>query len=227
MGFDRSAFLVGLREVAPALPAFVPFGIVFGIAAAEAGFRTLDAAVMSAMVFAGTVQFAVVELLGQDALPAIVVATGILVALRYALYSASLAPHFEDLPRRWKWSLAFLLLEVTYGMTISKLGEDTDVGGPWYYLGVGLPLWLLWIATTTVGAGVGIGLPASLDLGFAVPLIFIALLFSTIEDRWTAAAGAIAAVASVGTVAFPFGTGLIVAALVGVGGARLAERVIG
>lgn len=226
MPTDRAAFVAGLTDVAPALPAFVPFGIVFGIAAGQAGFAPLEAAAMSTMIFAGTVQFAMIELVQQDALPTVIVLTGLLVGLRYAMYSASLAPYFADLSRRWKWLLAFFLLEMTYALPLARMRREGRAGGRWYYLGVALPLWTLWILTTSVGITVGVRVPAVYDLGFAVPLIFMALLFKTIEDRWTAAAGAVAGVASVAAVGFPFGSGLIAAALVGVIGARLGERVI-
>lgn len=227
MGSARSDFLAGFRDVAPALPAFGSFGIVFGIAAVEAGFPPVDAVAMSTMVFAGTVQFAVVELWAQDALPVVIVLTALVVGLRYSMYSASIAPYFERLSTRWRWLLSFFLLEVTYALTVARLNADEAVSGRWYYLGVGVPLWSAWILTTAVGSVYAVDVPPELGLGFAVPLIFMALLFSTIEDRWTAAAGAVAAVGSVGFFDLPFGLGLIVAALVGVAGGRIAEAVVG
>lgn len=226
MSSDRSDFFVGLQDVAPVLPAFVPFGIVFGIAAGNAGFRPVEAVAMSALVFAGTVQFAVVELLQQEAIPTVVVLTALIVGLRYAMYSASIAPYFKRLSNRWKWLLSFFLLEVTYALSISKITADEEVSGRWYYLGVGAPLWFTWIATTAIGSVFAVEVPPELGLDFAVPLIFMALLFSTIEDRWTATAGAVAAVASVFAFELPFGVGLIVAALVGVAGGRFTELVI-
>lgn len=223
MGSERAEFFAGFRDVAPALPAFVPFGVVFGIAAGRAGFSPGGAVATSAVIFAGTVQFAMIELLEQDALPAVVVLTALVVGVRYSMYSASIAPYFQRLSIRWKWVLSFFLLEVTYGLTIARLTDDEATSGRWYYLGVGLPLWVAWIVTTAVGAVFAVQVPPELGLDFAVPLIFMALLFSTIEDRWTAAAGGVAAIGSVYTFALPYGLGLIVAAIVGVGGGRLAE----
>ena len=226
MGSPRSDFLAGFRAVAPALPAFVPFGIVFGIAAGNAGFSPGGAVAVSALVFAGTVQFAMVELLQQDALPVVVVLTALVVGLRYSMYSASIAPYFRRLSNRWKWLVSFFLLEVTYALTIAELDGDEAVSARWYYVGVGLPLWVAWIVTTAVGAVFAVEVPPELGLDFAVPLIFMALLFSTIDDRWTVSAAVMAAVASVVSFGLPFGLGLIVAAIVGVAGGRLAEAVV-
>mgnify|MGYP000862422295 CR=1 FL=1 len=106
-----AAFLLGLRSVAPMLLGVAPFGVLYGVVALQSGIPPLPALAISSIVFAGSAQFLLAQLVGAGA-PALL-ATGAvgLVNLRHALYSASVAPLLAHLPRRWKLLLAYLLTD--------------------------------------------------------------------------------------------------------------------
>jgi predicted branched-subunit amino acid permease len=63
---------------------------------------------------------------------------------------------------------------------------------------------------------VGTGVPAEWSLDFAVPLVFIALLFPAITDRATRVAAIAAAIAAASLRGMPLNLGLLTAALIGI-----------
>ncbi|MBN1965719.1 MAG: AzlC family ABC transporter permease, partial [Anaerolineae bacterium] len=86
----RSAFFAGVRALLPILLGTTPFGMIYGIAAIEAGLSPAEALGMSLIVFAGSSQFVAAGLFGAGAPGPVIVATTFIVNLRHMLYSASL-----------------------------------------------------------------------------------------------------------------------------------------
>jgi len=84
----------GVRATLPLLLGLIPFGLVAGIAAVDAGLSPTQAVGLSAIVFAGAAQLAAIDLLGRDASLAVVVLTAVVINLRMMMYSASIAPYF-------------------------------------------------------------------------------------------------------------------------------------
>jgi 4-azaleucine resistance transporter AzlC len=194
----------------------IPFGLISGVAAVEIGLNAVEALGMSVLVFAGSAQLAAVQLLGAGASAAVILLTTLVINLRFVMYSAALAPHLKRLERPWRFSLAYLLTDQAFALSVTRFTEDTGVRRRWFYLGVSLPLWLVWQAATLAGVLVGAQLPASLSLGFAIPLTFLALTFPAVQDRPTAAAAVSAAAVAVAAANLPYNLGLILAAVTGV-----------
>ncbi|HEX6121692.1 MAG TPA: AzlC family ABC transporter permease, partial [Ktedonobacterales bacterium] len=84
-----SACLAGVRGVLPLLPGVLPFGLIYGVAARGAGVPAPLIQGMSAIVFAGSAQFAVVQLVAAGAPVLVLVLAGIIINLRHVLYSAT------------------------------------------------------------------------------------------------------------------------------------------
>jgi predicted branched-subunit amino acid permease len=225
-----TAARAGVRASLPLLVGIVPFGLVAGVAAVDAGLSPAAALGMSVVIFAGAAQLAVVDLLRSDTSLAVVVLTGVVINLRMLMYSASIAPYFQRYRSRWKAVLAYFLTDQAYAVAIARYqdgdDEETDGGGDEsegvagtrdrFYLGVAATIWAVWVVSTAVGVGLGRGLPDAWGLEFAVPLVFLALLVPRIEDGPTAAAGVGAGVVALGGSGLPYELGLPLAALVGV-----------
>ena len=78
----------------------MPFGMIYGVLALNAGLRPASAQLMSSIIFAGSAQFITAQLI-RDAVPGIVIVLTIAVVnLRHMLYSASIAPYVKALPMR-------------------------------------------------------------------------------------------------------------------------------
>lgn len=220
----KESFLEGVRDVAPALVGNVPFGVIVGVTAVSVGFDPLAAVAMSGFMFAGAAQLAMIEMLGAAAPLALVVLTGLVVNLRYVMYSATFSQYVKDYGPRWRAVLPALLIDITFAMAVTAADERPAVDVRWYYLGVGIPLWIVWVGMTTVGAVVGAGVPPSWQLEFAVPLVFLALLAPAIRDRSTAVAGATGGIVAVALVGIPFNAGLLGGAVAGVVAGAVAGR---
>jgi 4-azaleucine resistance transporter AzlC len=213
---NTADFRRGVRDVAPLLLGIVPFGLVAGIAAVEAGLDLPQALGMSVVVFAGASQLAALDLLGSDAPLLVVVVTATVINLRMLMYSASIAPYLRDLSAASKAGIAYLLTDQAYALSVASYRSAESVDRRAYYLGVAATLWAVWQVTTVAGVVLGPGVPEAWGLEFAVPLVFLALLVPAMEDGPTtlaALAGGAVAVAGAG---LPLNLGLLVGATVGI-----------
>ncbi len=221
---DRSGFSQGVRDVIPLLLGMIPFGFIAGIAAVNAGLGLPEAVGLSAIVFAGTAQLAALDLIGRDAPVAVVVVTAVFINLRMLMYSASIAPHLQNLSSRVKATVAYLLTDQAYALAIARYrNADPTV---WYYFGVAVTLWVVWQLTTIAGVLFGTTVPESVGLEFAVPLVFLALLIPAMEDGPTTVAGVLSGIVAVGTAGLPLNLGLLVGATVGIVSGVLTETIL-
>ena len=63
----RSEFIAGIKNTFPMVLGAIPFGIIFGALAVNAGLSPLSAMGMSLFVFAGSAQFIAAGLVAQNA----------------------------------------------------------------------------------------------------------------------------------------------------------------
>lgn len=213
----------GVRDTLPLLLGVIPFGLVAGIAAVNAGLDLQHAVGFSVVVFAGASQLAAIELLGKNSPLAVVVVTAVVINLRMMMYSASIAPHLRDQPARWKAVMAYVLTDQAYALSIARY-RGSDVDRRWYYVAVAFTLWVVWQVTTIAGVLLGAGVPDAWGLEFAVPLVFLALLVPAMEDRPTTIAGLAGGAIAVLAGGLPLNLGLLVGATAGIVAGLVVER---
>jgi 4-azaleucine resistance transporter AzlC len=216
--------LTGIRDQLPILLGVIPFGLIFGALAIDVGLKRFAAQGLSLLVFAGSAQFAALGLIA-NAVPALVVVLTILVInLRHVLYSAAMAPYLAHLPLRWKLVLAWLLTDEAFAVASARYRRQAGPHTHWYLLGTGMALWLSWQASTAAGILLAAVLPRQLQLDFALPLTFLALLIPSLTDRPAAAAAVTGGVLAVAFNRFPLGLGLLAAVMIAVPVGWLLER---
>ena len=191
-----------------------PFGVIYGVVALQSGIPPLAAILMSSLVFAGSSQFLLAQLVGEGAPALLSVAAIGLINLRHALYSASVAPILAALPQRWKLLLAYFLTDEAYAAAIPHLhAVPRSPYAHWVLLGSGFSLWAGWQLATIAGVLVGAQLPPDIGLEFALPLTFIAIVVPMIEDRRKLVVALLAGAAAVAMAGLPYKLGLFGAAL--------------
>ncbi|MCB0153196.1 MAG: AzlC family ABC transporter permease [Anaerolineae bacterium] len=224
MSTPRSAFVAGLKAGSPILMGIVPFALISGVAAVEIGLSPVMAMGLSLIVFAGASQLAAVQLMAVSASPLIIVLTTFFINLRFAMYSASLAPHLKPLSTLAKSCLAYLLTDQAYAVAIARFTENSRMPHKaWFFLGAALALWGTWQGCSLIGIFVGTQVPPSWSLDFAIPLTFMALVFPALKDGAAGSAALVAGLTAVLALKAPFNLGLITAALLGIGAGLLVE----
>ncbi len=167
----------GMLTILPLLGAVTPFAMVFGALAAQKGMTVADATLMSLTFYAGASQMAAVELLGTNVPMWTIILSVLAVNFRHILYSASLTPIIAGQPA-WAKALVFLLLvDPQFALTEKRAEEGKPFSIAWY-LGLGLPMYCIWVALTAVGAYAGrlVAHPEALGLDMLLPIYFIGLV---------------------------------------------------
>lgn len=150
--FTRGGVWQGMKLTLPFSVSALPFGLAFG-AAAGALMSPAEAGVMSALVFAGAAQFAVLAMwTGPLPLAAIVIAA-FLVNARHIVMGATLHPYFATLPRRWVLPVAGGMTDAGWAITLQTIMRgNRDLG---VLLGTIIMQWPIWVGGTIVGAMIG------------------------------------------------------------------------
>lgn len=167
----------GARAILPVLiPVFV-FGVAFGIAARGVGMEGWAASLMSALVFAGASQFAVLDL-WQAPVPwlPLVLAT-FAVNARHLLLGASLRMLTHGLSAWKRYGAMIVLSDLNWAALIAAEARgERDLG---YMVGGGLAMWVVWVSATVIGAEAGNVTLADLQR-YGLDLILVVFLTTTL-----------------------------------------------
>lgn len=228
MNESQKAFWDGVKAEIPLLIGVFPFGMIYGALALNAGLSTLASQMMSSIVFAGSAQFITTQLVSESAPGFVIILTIAVVNLRHMLYSASLAPYLKHLSTKWKVLLSYLLTDEAYAPSIIQYEkEGIKPFSHWFLLGAGLALWINWQISTALGIFLGASIPDDLQLDFALPLTFIAMVVPVLKKMPMVAAALSAGITALLAFSLPFKLGLILAALVGILVGTLLEKANG
>jgi 4-azaleucine resistance transporter AzlC len=211
-----SAFWKGFRDGLPFLLVIVPFGLLFGVVATEAGLNVLETLSFSIVVIAGAAQFTAVQLLSESAPTLVVLASALAVNLRMAMYSASLTPHIGG-ASLWKRAVvAYFTVDQSYACSVATFEKNPDwsIGAKLsYFFGVVTPGCPFWYLATLVGALMGNAIPPEFALDFAVPITFLALIAPMLHTAAHRAAALTSVVLALVFNGLPFNLGLMVAGI--------------
>jgi predicted branched-subunit amino acid permease len=200
MIFSKS-FRQGVRAAVPVWIAFIPSSFALGMAAKGYGLGMEEIVLMSALVYAGPAQYAVLEPLaaGKTALQ-IIIAT-VLMNLRFLPMSAAMAPYFRRVGRaRLLWAShfisasSFVLPYVRFQQeeqesastgTASKTSDENLS----FFLGIGMTAFCVWVAGTAVGYWAALSIPAGFEevFKFILPAYFACILVIDLRERMPAA----------------------------------------
>jgi predicted branched-subunit amino acid permease len=225
MAFHREAARNGVRQILPFSLMAGPFGLVYGATAAASGIPDVPAILASFVILAGASQIALVELIDDGAAWYVAIGTALTINMRMALYSASLAPDFRAFPTPWRFGLAHLLTDQVAVVSVLQYERHTDpVYRRWFTFGAAAWFVIPWFAGTTIGVLIGGDIPEVWQIGFAVPLMFTALLVPTLVSRPKVLAAIVGAGVAVSTTWLPQGINIMLGGAAGIlAGAIAAE----
>lgn len=159
---------MGIPYAVAAFLLAVSFGVL-----AEPVIGGVPAIVMSAILFAGSAQFAAVAVLAAGGGPASAIAAGLLLNARYGPMGIALAPSLRGGPIR-RAAIGQGMIDFSWAAA-SRGGGRFD---PPFMLGGTLPSYPAWVGGTVIGvlAGDVIGDPEALGLDALFPAFFLCLL---------------------------------------------------
>ena len=203
-----------------------PWAVVTGVAMVSAGFTSTQAMAMNVFVFAGSAQLAVLPLLIAGAPLWVMFATGLVVNLRYFIYSAVLAPHFAGLSRPWRVLLSYVTVDGVFAMFAGRYRPGDGVAHKhWWYIGGSTLMWIVWQLASLVGIFGGSRIPRAWSLEFAATLALIALLMPLLFDRAVVSGAVVAGIVSLVGARWPMNLGVLLAVIAGVSAGLIAARV--
>jgi len=166
----------GLKAISPLMVGSAIFGVAFGALVRDVGIDPWAGFFGTATVVAGASQIAIVEAIRAGAPAIVAILTAVLINARFALYSAALAPAWAVLPLRWRLALAYLMTDQAAVVAMKEADDPDPVRRRWFAMGAALPFVLVWFAGTAIGLILGPVIPDKWQVGFIVPLMFIAVL---------------------------------------------------
>jgi predicted branched-subunit amino acid permease len=225
----KNAFWDGVRETLIIVPSYLPFAVVCGVAAVNAGLDLGAALALPALVYGGSSQAVLAQLLQGAASLWVAILSGLVVNLRMVIYGAAMAQHVRHLSVPKRMLTAAFLVDNAFAFIEQRKEKFPHEGNDAllsYYAGITVVLWPAWIAFCALGAFAGNIIPSSWQLDFAIPLAFIATLSQAIRSWPLAVAATAGAVASVVLFALPLKLGMIAACLLGLLAGLIAERLL-
>ena len=170
----------GALVILPLSIAVIPWGILAGSLAVEAGLFDIQAQAVSALVFAGSVQLVGMGLVKAGASLTTLLLTTLFLTSRHLLYSATMRTRISHLPVHQRLILGFLLTDELFAVCSHQTRKQFSF---WYAFGAGFSFYLIWQLASLSGILLGQSIP-NLDqygLDFAVAATFIAIVLPTIK----------------------------------------------
>ena len=214
----------GAVAILPLSLAVIPWGILAGSYAVEAGLSAIQAQAMSAIVFAGAAQLVAVGMIKAGVGLGSILLSCLFISSRHLLYSVSMRTRISVLPLRWRLLLGFWLTDELFAVCSSQ--SETAFNG-WYAVGAGGGFYLIWNLASFVGIVAGSQLPSLNEMGldFVVAATFIALVFPLITNRSVLLSVVVSLVLSVILTVYRIDGALVMASLVGMFAGFMSESV--
>ena len=220
-----SASRKGIVEMLPLALACVPWGILAGALAVQAGLNVWQAQFMSALVFAGAAQLSALTMLLSGAGVGSILGSTFVISSRHLLYSLQFRQYTSrmNLPKRVL--TAFVLTDEMFAVSET----DTRQRGYFsesYALASGFCFWVIWNVASYAGivAGGAIGNLDDYGLDFAIAATFIAMTFDQIRRVPVLAAIVVSGVTAVLLKPYMSEGYIVVAALLGMACAYVLDQ---
>lgn len=187
-------FRYAFRQTIPVLCGYLFLGLAFGLLLQQAGYSWPWAVLTSVIVYAGSMQFVLVGLLGGGFATLLSVAlTTLSVNSRHLFYGLSFLETFRKMGRARPYMI-FSLTDETYSLLCS-LQPPKELDANRVRLYIALLDHCYWVAGSAAGAILGSVLPFDLTgIDFAMTALFVVIFV----DQWRGAKSHLPALAGVG-----------------------------
>ena len=174
----KESFRFAFLKTIPVMLGYLFLGLAFGLLLQEAGYSFWWALLISAIVYAGSIQFVLVSFLtAGTSLPVVAVMT-LLINSRHAFYGLTFIEKFKAMKSRPY--MIFSLTDETYSLLCSlKVPDGMDEKKVMFL--ISLLDQIYWIIGSVVGAALGQVLPLDMTgIDFAMTALFVTIFV----DQW-------------------------------------------
>lgn len=175
----KKAFISSL----PVMAGYVCLGIGFGVLLQSAGYSFLWAILMSAFIYAGSMQYVAVDLLSGGASLISTAVMTLMVNARHLFYGISMLESYKDVGKL-KPLLAFWLTDETYSLVCSEELLPEGVDRKKYYLFLSMMNQCYWVTGSAIGGLLGTVIPFdTTGIEFAMTSLFVMIFV----EQWESA----------------------------------------
>jgi len=178
----RKVFAYAFRATIPVLTGYLVLGIGFGLLLSDKGYGPFYALFMSMAVFAGSMEYAAVDLIGSGASLLTFALTTLAVNARHIFYGITMVDRYKG--RRGAAILRFMLSDETFSLVCDDdiAGRSGDVGR--YYLYVSVLDYCYWQTGSFLGGVIGEVLPFNTE---GIDFVLTALFITIFTEQWLGA----------------------------------------
>jgi predicted branched-subunit amino acid permease len=209
----------GFVAVRPALIATFTWGLVTGVAMVKSGLSDSGAALMTLFVYAGSAQLTSLPLIAAGAPLWLIFAAGLIVNLRFLIFSAALQPYFQSLPWHKRLTYGYFSTDMSFVLFMPRFGQAKVKGTEAqraFFLGTIVPGWLAWQSSSMLGILLGSFVPSAWSLDFAAVLALMAITIPLANSRPMLVAMLAAAITAWAAQGLPLRLGLLAAVVAGI-----------
>ena len=176
---NKTVFKKALTAALPVMYSYLIIGMGFGMVVQSRGYGALWAGAMSVFIYAGSMQFVALELIGSGASLLTAAITTVMVNLRHVFYGLSMVDKYKT-TGAFKPYLIYALSDETYSLVCNPPellpGEERV-----FYLLVSAMDQASWVLGSILGGLLGAALPFSTEgVDFALTALFV----SVVAEQW-------------------------------------------
>jgi 4-azaleucine resistance transporter AzlC len=195
--FTRQGVRHGFIVAQPMAASVALYGAVFGVLAGEGGLSSLQALLMSALVYSGSAQLASLQIGITTSLLAPLLLAVVLLNARYLLYGAALRPWLAGTSPLQAYSTLFFIGDGSWALSMKEYANGNRDAG--FVFGSSVAMYLPWTLGTATGHLLASWIPDPRALGLDFMLVAFAAAIGVGAwrgkgDVWPALAAALAAV---------------------------------
>ncbi|MEN8281346.1 AzlC family ABC transporter permease [Acinetobacter gerneri] len=174
-------FYQGALDILPLSIAVLPWGILAGSMAVNAGLSIWQSIAMSAVVFAGAAQLVSLGLVMAGASIFTIIITVFFITSQHFIYALKFRPEVMHYPFFKRLLIGFLLTDELFAVAVTRQNKLTFA----YMFGAGLCFYLAWCFFSLLGIVLAHSISdlQKLHLDFSIVAVFILLIIPMIKNR--------------------------------------------
>ena len=169
----KSEFQKAFVDTIPVMTGYIVLGMGFGLVLDAKGYGIIWAFVMSAWIYAGSMQYLAVDLMAGGASLLTAAITTLMVNARHLFYGISMIDKYKHVGKK-KPYLIFALTDETYSLVCSEhAGEGMNDRSNYFFL-VSLLNQCYWVLGSVLGSALGAAMTINTEgVDFALTALFV------------------------------------------------------